>query len=73
MQYNKDQAMTIMGASTPKPVIFKSESHKLHQAFLVADGKTILQGMPVKLNTDGTIEPYYGTGVYIGIATTNSE
>lgn len=73
MQYNKDQQMTSMGVATPKTVIHKSESHKLHQAFPVKSGETILQGMPVQINTDGTISPYYGTGVYVGVAITNSE
>ena len=73
MQYNKDQQMTQTGVATPKTVIHKSESHKLHQAFPVKSGETILQGMPVKINTDGTISPYYGTGVYVGVAITNSE
>ena len=73
MQYNKDQQMTLMGVATPKTVIHKSESHKLHQAFPVKSGETILQGMPVQINTDGTISPYYGTGVYVGVAITNSE
>ena len=73
MQFNNNQPMTIMGTATPKPVIFKSESHKLHQAFPVKSGEVILQGMPVKIETDGSISPYYGTGTFIGIAVTNSE
>ena len=39
-------------------VIYKSESHKLHQAFCVKENKVIHQGMPVALDTDGNIEPY---------------
>lgn len=73
MKYNRNQAMTLMGTKTPKAAIYKSESHKLHQAFPVKEGETILQGMPVMINTDGTISPYTGTGLFIGIATTNSE
>lgn len=73
MKYNKNQAMTLMGTKTPKAAIYKSESHKLHQAFPVKEGETILQSMPVMINTDGTISPYTGTGLFIGIATTNSE
>lgn len=73
MQYNKNQAMTLMGTKTPKSAIHKSESHKLHQAFPVAEGVTIIQGMPVQIDTEGAISPYYGKGTYIGIATTNSE
>lgn len=61
------------GEPTPQAVIYKSESHKLNQAFPVKKGKTIIQGQPVKLNDDGTIEAYIGEGQYIGIATTNSE
>lgn len=78
MKYNKNQPMVRVGSPTPQTVIFKSESHKLHQAFPVAkesngDNKVIVSGQPVKLNTDGTIEAYFGTGIYLGIAVTNSE
>lgn len=64
--------LTLQGQVTPKVVIFKSESHKLHQAFAVADNATIVKGMPVKLDTDGKISPYTGTGVYLGIAVTDN-
>ena len=37
---NKDQPMTLFGEKTPRAVIYKSESHKLHQAFCVKDGET---------------------------------
>lgn len=59
-----------VGSRTPQAVIYKSESHKLHQAFPVKKGDTIVQGQPVKLNTDGTISPYTGASgeMYIGIA-----
>lgn len=59
-----------VGSRTPQAVIYKSESHKLHQAFPVKSGDTIVQGQPVKLNNDGTISPYTGTEgeIYIGIA-----
>lgn len=73
MKYTKDQAMTLVGLPTPKAVIHKSESHKLHQAFPVAKGVNIIQGMPVMLKTDGTIAPYMGEGIYLGIAVTNSD
>ena len=66
------QKLTLQGQVTPKVVIFKSESHKLHQAFVVADGATIVKGMPVKLDTDGKISAYAGTGVYLGIAVTDN-
>lgn len=72
MVYNNPQDMTIMGVKTPQTVVFKSESHKLHQAFVVKEGDTIIQGQPVMLNTDGTISPYTGTGIYLGIAMTDS-
>lgn len=72
--YNNPQLMTKVGAVTPRVVIYKSESHKLHQAFPVKKGDNIVAGQPVKLNEDGTISPYFDTtGVYLGIATTNSE
>lgn len=51
-------SMTIMGDKTPRAVIQKSESHKLHHAFPVKTGKTIYQGQMVVLNTDGTIQAF---------------
>lgn len=72
MVYNKPQEMTLMGSKTPQTVIYKSESHKLCQAFPIKEGVTIVQGMPVQLETDGSISPYAGTGVYLGIAITDS-
>jgi hypothetical protein len=70
----KDQALTLFGDRTPRAVIYKSESHKLHQAFNVAADKTIVQGMPVQINSDGLIEPYLGAegSVYLGIAVTDN-
>lgn len=64
-----------VGGRTPQAVIYKSESHKLHQAFPVKNGETIVQGQPVKLNTDGTISPYTGVEdeVYLGIAVNYSK
>lgn len=64
-----------VGEATQPAVIYKSESHKLHQAFPVKNGDTIVQGQPVKLNTDGTISPYTGqeSEIYLGIATTYSK
>lgn len=68
-----------VGGRTPQAVIYKSESHKLHQTFPVKDGHTIVQGQPVKLNDDGTISPYTGGGgegegeVYLGIAVNYSK
>lgn len=73
---NEDQPMTLFGEKTPRAVIYKSESHKLHQAFSVKKDKTIHQGMPVALDTDGNIEPYIpdgdGSKVYLGIALTDN-
>lgn len=75
MNYNNPQLMASVGMSTPQTVIYKSESHKLCQAFPVKEGETIIQGQPVALEADGTISGYLGdtTQVYLGIAITNSE
>lgn len=64
--------MTLVGQKTPRAVIYKSESHKLHQAFCVKADTKIVKGQPVKLETDGTISPYTGTGIYLGIAVTDN-
>ena len=73
MKYNNPQDMAMVGVKTPQAVIYKSESHKLHQAFVVKNDETIIQGQPVMLNADGTISPYVGgEGVYLGIAMTDS-
>ena len=64
--------LTLAGRQTPRAQIYKSESQKLHQAFAVKKGDTIVKGQPVKLETDGTISPYAGTGIYLGIAVTDS-
>lgn len=48
---NQDQPMTLFGEKTPRAVIYKSESNKLHQAFCVKENKVIHQGMPVALDT----------------------
>ena len=72
LKINKNQRMTLLGEKTPQATVYKHESHKLHQAFNVKSGDNILQGMPVKLNTDGTVSPYTGTGLYIGIAITDN-
>lgn len=71
---NKDQQMTLFGEKTPRAVIYKSESHKLHQAFNVAADQVILQGMPVALDEDGFIYPCKDvtTEVYLGIAVTDN-
>lgn len=64
--------LTKVGQKTPRVVIYKSESHKLHQAFGVKGDATIVKGQPVALENDGTISPYDGTGVYLGIAVTDN-
>ena len=68
----EETKLTLFGGKTPRVKIYKSESHKLHQAFTVAEGSTISEGMPVAIDTDGNIIPYTGTGIYIGIAVTNN-
>ena len=71
---NKNVPLALMGEQTPKVVIFKSESHKLCEAFNVAEGKTIIKGMAVALNEDGNITPFTGAEgeVYLGIAITDN-
>lgn len=66
--------LTLYGQKTPKVAIYKHESHKLHQAFNVADGVTIVQGMPVALNSDGKLIAFTGASgqVYLGVAVTDS-
>lgn len=70
--------LTLMGEKTPRAIIYKHESHKLHQSFAVkvtdSVTETILQGQPVKLNSDGTISKYTGASgeIYLGIAVTDS-
>lgn len=69
-----------VGYGTKRVVIYKSESHKLHQAFPVADSATIIPGQPVYLLADGTItsSPTTKVGetttnnIYLGIAMTSS-
>lgn len=77
LHINNPQPMRAVGSATPQAVIYKSESHKLHQAFAVKknDGvvEEIVPGQPVKLNSDGTISPYTGSGIYLGIAVTDSQ
>lgn len=66
--------LTLYGQKTPRVSIYKHESHKLHQAFNVADGVTIVQGMPVALDNTGKLIAYDGTTgqVYLGVAVTDS-
>lgn len=71
---NNPQEQVLVGTPTPKTVVYKSEAHKLHQAFTVAKDKTIVQGQPVQLLEDGTIDAYKAsdTEIYLGIAMTDS-
>lgn len=70
---NDPQQLTLFGERTPRAVIYKSESHKLHQAFNVKAGEKIVQGMPVALNKEGLIYPCtdVDTQVYLGVAVTD--
>lgn len=78
---NKNVPLTLAGEVTPRTVIYKHESHKLHQAFvpkLKAEGSTdrvqILKSQPVALTADGEVEVYTGAKgqIYLGIAVTDS-
>lgn len=75
-KFNNPQDMALVGQKTPQAVIYKSESHKLHQAFVVKTGENIIQGQPVQINEDGTIQAWKkekdGGRPYIGIAVTDS-
>lgn len=73
-------ALNQFGVKTSPAVIYKHESHKLHQAFdmKVAEPSTgvIFPGVPCSLNTDGSISPLGytgGTDLFIGIAVTDGE
>lgn len=65
---------TKFGDKTPRVVIYKSESHKLHQAFSVKADTVILAGNPVAITADGTIELLgaANTKNYLGIAVTDN-
>lgn len=69
---NMAQPMTLFGSKTPKTVIYKSESHKLHQAFTVKQGEIIVQGVPVSLTEEGQIKVYADGEVFLGIAVTDN-
>lgn len=70
----KETPLTLFGEKTPRVVIYKSESHKLHQAFTVAEDNKIVKGMPVAITAEGQIEPFTGDEdqVYLGIAVTDN-
>lgn len=64
------------GYNTQRAAIFKSESHKLNQAFPVKKGESVIQGQPVVLNSDGTIQGFKTTDNIkniIGWASTDSK
>lgn len=65
---------TKFGGTTPRVVIYKSESHKLHQAFPVKPSVKIYAGNPVAITTDGTIEllTKANEANYLGIAVTDN-
>lgn len=66
---------TKFGGTTPRVVIYKSESHKLHQAFPVKTSvRKIYAGNPVAITVDGTIELLTkdNEANYLGIAVTDS-
>lgn len=65
---------TKFGGTTPRVVIYKSESHKLHQAFPVKASVKIYAGNPVAITTDGTIELLTNVNEanYLGIAVTDN-
>lgn len=65
---------TKFGGTTPRGVIYKSESHKLHQAFPVKASVKIYAGNPVAITTDGTIEllTKANEANYLGIAVTDN-
>ena len=65
---------TKFGGTTPRVVIYKSESHKLHQAFPVKASVRIYAGNPVAITPEGTIEllTKANEANYLGIAVTDN-
>lgn len=65
---------TKFGGTTPRVVIYKSESHKLHQAFPVKGSVKIYAGNPVAITPDGKIELLTkdNEANYLGIAVTDN-
>lgn len=49
---------TILGDKTREAIIWKSESHKLRNAFNVRTGVTIHKGQIVVIDSDGRIAPF---------------
>lgn len=65
---------TKFGGTTPRVVIYKSESHKLHQAFPVKASVNIYAGNPVAITAEGAIELLTkgNEANYLGIAVTDN-
>lgn len=65
---------TKFGGTTPRVVIYKSESHKLHQAFPVKASTEIHAGNPVAITAEGKIELLTkdNEANYLGIAVTDN-
>lgn len=65
---------TKFGGTTPRVVIYKSESQKLHQAFPVKASVKIYAGNPVAITAEGTIELLTDNNKanYLGIAVTDN-
>ena len=65
---------TKFGGTTPRVVIYKSESHKLHQAFPVKTSVKIYAGNPVAITPEGKIELLTESNEanYLGIAVTDN-
>lgn len=65
---------TKFGGTTPRVVIYKSESHKLHQAFPVKAPVKIYAGNPVAISPEGEIELLTkdNEANYLGIAVTDN-
>lgn len=74
MKFNDNQPMTLFGEKTPRTVIYKSESHKLHQAFPVKPTTKIFKGQLAAMDEDGYVIPYTGADgeIYLGLAVTDS-
>lgn len=74
VEFNDNQPMTLFGEKTHRTVIYKSESHKLHQAFPVKKETKIYRGQLAALDEDGFVVPYTGQEkqIYLGLAVTDS-
>lgn len=74
MKFNDNQPMTLFGEKTPRTVIYKSESQKLHQAFPVKASTKLYKGQLAAIDEAGYVIPYTGAEgqVYLGLAVTDS-